>query len=493
MGNLCKIIAACAAIMLSFGASAQTMTAESMTALPMDLSASVNARKDLNGKPCALVKVSITVSNATFGGDVVGDVSRDGSDYWVYMTGGSKMLQIKHPNFKSLMVVFPNFGIARLEGKQTYALDISLPAVAYVEPVAPAQEVAAPSKSPDAAVAHGPRYFKPRKIKNHKEAFFPIFGITLGETTYSDAFKMGYIKDAGNFGDKYDLITIQGNSFWTHFSNTAGNEYDHITVGTMPQKWADYGFDKSLSYNEWIALFESLGFRVDIEKEPVVGEYDGRDVLQANLRATDPAGTFYFTLQVDYGSDGSTVDSPNTLYDAGIEVFSSENKALNAAIAKTRNASKKFVPSPAIDTFFPIYGITLGKSTWYDMARAGNMVESNDDGNAYCRAHDLLFSDFGKNGVFSNLYITDGSNMPPAWIKLGLQWGNSYNTWKKLFEDMGYTVIVEKAPAERGGNFSADLRVISPDARLRMDLEFDFRPGRDDTPGTLYSISMTAQ
>ena len=51
---------------------AQKLSVESMTALPMDLSASQYERKDLNGQPCALVKVQLATMGARFEGNVVG-------------------------------------------------------------------------------------------------------------------------------------------------------------------------------------------------------------------------------------------------------------------------------------------------------------------------------------------------------------------------------------------------------------------------------------
>ena len=51
---------------------AQELTIKSMTALPMDLSASQHERKDLNGRACALVKVQLATMGARFEGSVVG-------------------------------------------------------------------------------------------------------------------------------------------------------------------------------------------------------------------------------------------------------------------------------------------------------------------------------------------------------------------------------------------------------------------------------------
>lgn len=505
-----KVISALLFTLFVFSAAAQKMKVESMALVPMDMSAAVNQRKDLNGKVCALIKVSMTVSNATFGGSIIGDIQRDGSDYWVYVTPGTKMLQIKHPNYKSLMVMFPDYGIARVEGKRTYLLDIELPAPTYYvpEPQANTTAVTAPqqtkvSSAPVAAAdaPRQPRRFKSHKIKNSIDAFFPLYGITLGKTTYADAQKLGYERDDDENGRKYDILKIQDVNFWTRFGNDNDNSYGKLDIYKIPKQWADqFGMDLSLSYNEWLALFESLGFRIDVEKEPVVAEYEGRDVLQADVRATAPDGKLYFTLEFDYGDEGCSVDSPNTLRWAGLKMHYAENKAMASAIAKTKNASNGFRPSSSISAFFPVYGITLGQTTWYDMAKAGHLVKINENGNCFCTTLGLQFSDLDKKGYFDGLYITHSENIPSDWIKLGFQWGNSYDTWVRLLEDMGYTIIVGKQPTvaksyDGRDVLEAEFRAISSDARLRMDFDFDYGESgcATSSPGTLYSITMTAQ
>ena len=100
-----------------------------MTALPMDVSASQYERKDLNGKPCALVKVQLATMGARFEGNVVGSADYKTGEYWVYMTEGSYMLSVKHPSFVPLSVNFRDYGISGVQGKATYRLTLLMPQV----------------------------------------------------------------------------------------------------------------------------------------------------------------------------------------------------------------------------------------------------------------------------------------------------------------------------------------------------------------------------
>ena len=107
--------------------SAQKLSVESMTALPMDVSASQYERKDLNGQPCALVKVQLATMGARFEGNVVGSADYKTGEYWVYMMEGSYMLSVKHPSFVPLSVNFRDYGISGVQGKATYRLTLMMP------------------------------------------------------------------------------------------------------------------------------------------------------------------------------------------------------------------------------------------------------------------------------------------------------------------------------------------------------------------------------
>ena len=93
-------------LMLSFTVHAQKLTVERMTASSIDLSASQFERKDLTGRACSLVKVQLAAVGAQFEGNVIGTPEYKTGEYWVYMSPGSYMLNIKHPQFVPLSVNF---------------------------------------------------------------------------------------------------------------------------------------------------------------------------------------------------------------------------------------------------------------------------------------------------------------------------------------------------------------------------------------------------
>lgn len=97
-----------------------------------DLSARTNKRLDINGSPCALVKVELPLVGVVFDqkGQVLGNVAYQTNTYWAYMPAGSKHITISHPNYHTLDVVFANYGIPYLSPSTTYVLTVTAPAIA---------------------------------------------------------------------------------------------------------------------------------------------------------------------------------------------------------------------------------------------------------------------------------------------------------------------------------------------------------------------------
>ncbi len=109
---------------------AQEATVKRVELDVMDLSGKKYERLDLNGEPCALVKVEVLANDVTFSGNVREPVEHRAGEYWVYMTRGTKMLRINSGSFLPLMIRFTDYGINGLEPNLTYVITLSLPAAA---------------------------------------------------------------------------------------------------------------------------------------------------------------------------------------------------------------------------------------------------------------------------------------------------------------------------------------------------------------------------
>lgn len=119
-----KFISICLMLLAVTISFAQEIKVTSMELLPNDLTARVNSRKDYNGEFCALIKVQLPIQGLQFEGNVVGNADLHTNEYFVYMTKGSKGLMIRHPKYQTLFVNFPDYGVASVETRSTYALKL---------------------------------------------------------------------------------------------------------------------------------------------------------------------------------------------------------------------------------------------------------------------------------------------------------------------------------------------------------------------------------
>ena len=121
-----KILLIVLDLMFTIACTAQ-IKIESVTENLMDLTAATQKRLDLNGSPCALVKIEMISPEASFQGNVVGNVAYNVGEYFVYVSPGSKLLKLMHPGQTPLTIEFPKYGISQLKGEVTYCVKLSVP------------------------------------------------------------------------------------------------------------------------------------------------------------------------------------------------------------------------------------------------------------------------------------------------------------------------------------------------------------------------------
>lgn len=91
-----------------------------------------NTPKDNSGIPAAilLVHTQDDVELDFYANYQIGEAKKIGKDYWIYMAEGAKNIEISHPRFEKIKVVFndASYGsIPYLKSKYTYELDIHVP------------------------------------------------------------------------------------------------------------------------------------------------------------------------------------------------------------------------------------------------------------------------------------------------------------------------------------------------------------------------------
>lgn len=100
---------------------AQEVKVTGFQRMDRDLMARTQERLDLNDDPCAIVRISVAnVKDYTFEGNVIGDVIYKTGEAIVYMTQGSRYINIKSDKFGSLRY---DFG-TKLEKQVVYKMEL---------------------------------------------------------------------------------------------------------------------------------------------------------------------------------------------------------------------------------------------------------------------------------------------------------------------------------------------------------------------------------
>jgi hypothetical protein len=150
---------------------------------------------------------------------------------------------------------------------------------------------------------------------------------------------------------------------------------------------------------------------------------------------------------------------------------------------------------------FPLYGVTLGKTTVEQLARLGVRTSSIDKntGKPY-KFYVINETNFwyNDNGIADHMYIARGIYpIPEPWRALGFDWDISYNQWITLLQRLGYSVTISKPPSvvmyQGHNSFSAEI-IATKGTEIPMEIKLDFNYSEGtttDSKGTLYSIGIS--
>lgn len=147
-------------------------------------------------------------------------------------------------------------------------------------------------------------------------AFFPIEGFSLGdfaheeldEILFDNIYTMTNLSQGGYVCDDEGRIT----SFFI------------TRQCRMYKEWEANGFGWNLNYNEWLQLFRSKKYSIEIIESPevVIDSILGGEMLQAEIIATAEDNSIAFGLTFAHGRHGYNRSSKSTLY--SIEVARSK-------------------------------------------------------------------------------------------------------------------------------------------------------------------------
>jgi hypothetical protein len=148
---------------------------------------------------------------------------------------------------------------------------------------------------------------------------------------------------------------------------------------------------------------------------------------------------------------------------------------------------------------FPLYGVTLGKTTIEDLARLGEKTTSIDKNTgAPYRYYVICGTNFWYNeaGIAEHIYTARGIYpIPEQWQALGFDWNISYSQWLTLLKRLRYLITVEQPPqiVEYRGHDSFSARILATKQPIMLTLDFNYNEGTTTGSNkTLYSINVKA-
>lgn len=210
----------------------------------------------------------------------------------------------------------------------------------------------------------------------------------------------------------------------------------------------------------------------------------GTDVTEEPVRVvSNGTGKSRF---VDLSEGTEDMELIQDVYD-DVEIIEQQLETIEESPENIENPS-------AVNDFFPLWGITLGKTTWEDARDMGYKVEKlKNDYARHITVEKVAFWDHDGEGRFTTLYwVRDESDFPPQWKSKGFSWNHSFNAWWDMFKKLDYKLTVTKQPTLDKYTLIAEIEALSPDGSLLFDLEFNY--GKDgcytSSSNTLYSITV---
>lgn len=147
--------------------------------------------------------------------------------------------------------------------------------------------------------------------------YFPVAGITLGETTVEEVERHKSLYDKIEYEDD-DVVNAWANGikFCKEYDFDCFTEVYLTHYEPMFQKWREMGFNWDLSYLEWKKLFLDMGYGIYVREEPCMKYWDekGYWYLSAKFTVWSPDYSIHFDLDFSFGRYGYSESSNRTLY-----------------------------------------------------------------------------------------------------------------------------------------------------------------------------------
>jgi hypothetical protein len=239
------------------------------------------------------------------------------------------------------------------------------------------------------------------------------------------------------------------------FALDAADERPEGTIFLIPARLSDCSIPDRLNKWHWVDLFDDRGY----------------DRLLRSLRSVSaPADPRPPAVVPDVQLQGSIKQEP-----------------IKSAVSRD---------------LFPLYGVTLGKTTTEELAKLGTRsprIDKDTRQPYFLYVVNGVNFWYDKRNVADHIYIARGVySIPSEWEAMGFGWKKSYMAWCETLRKLGFSVKEKKKPevVKYQGKDSLSGEVTAKrltGAALEIDLNFNYNSGNSvDSPRTLYAITVSA-
>lgn len=141
--------------------------------------------------------------------------------------------------------------------------------------------------------------------------------------------------------------------------------------------------------------------------------------------------------------------------------------AASSSIASTSSTARTSGTALTYDDLFPLYGVSLDKSTQADLRKMGHNVKDMKDGDFVCWINDARFWTFDDDSnIFEQVSIS-ASYLPDPWKEFGFNATLTDEQFAVLLKGLGFQVKWLKK------NKCPYVKALSSDGKVLLELEFE--------------------
>jgi hypothetical protein len=144
---------------------------------------------------------------------------------------------------------------------------------------------------------------------------------------------------------------------------------------------------------------------------------------------------------------------------------------------------------------FPLFGISLGRSTVEDIEKLKYKCTRIESGSRYCDVEDLDFWDHDHDRIVESVYLVSSDHLPDKWQnEFGFSFDKSYDEWMEALADDKFHVVIVVAPHVVEDALVAAVDIYSEMDSVKIRLEFAFGNSEGEgyetsSPRSLYGIT----